>query len=306
MSNTPLEPHLPSLILDDEVPAGRPRSRASQATGPNAWWIAAIGVVIAAAVAIYWLWQRQPTPVPTRAPAVAEAPAAPKAQAEPAIRHPIDEARAGLPATADRAPTLGESDALLRAALAAMSGVTGFERLFHPDEIVRRFVATVDNLPRKAVAAQIMAARPVPGLLLATSTDGRLAISSENAGRYTPYVRLADSVDAKALVALYVRFYPLFQSAYQDLGYPSGYFNDRLIDVIDNLLATPQLSGSAALVQPHVLYEFENADLESLSAGQKIMLRMGADNASHVKAKLREVRRLLTGAKAELTTTPPN
>jgi hypothetical protein len=306
MSNTPLEPHLPSLILDDEVPAGRPRSQASHPTGPNAWWIAAIGVVIAAAVAIYWLWQRQPAPVSSPAPAIAQAPPTATAQPEPAIRHPIDEARAGLPAPTDRAPTLGESDALLRAALAVMSGATGFERLFHPDEIVRRFVATVDNLPRKAVAAQVMAARPVPGLLLATSTDGRLAISSENAGRYTPYVRLADSVDAKALVALYVRFYPLFQGAYQDLGYPSGYFNDRLIDVIDNLLATPQLSGSATLVQPHVLYEFENADLESLSAGQKIMLRMGGDNASRVKAKLREVRRLLTGAKAELTATPPN
>jgi hypothetical protein len=92
-----------------------------------------------------------------------------------------------------------------------------------------------------------------------------------------------------------VRFYPLFQQAYHDLGYPSGYFNDRLIDVIDNLLATPQTAAPASLVQPHVLYEFANPDLESLSAGQKIMLRMGSENASHVRTKLRELRRMLTG-----------
>lgn len=27
----------------------------------------------------------------------------------------------------------------------------------------------------------------------------------------------------------YVRLYPLFQKAYVELGYPNGYFNDRLI-----------------------------------------------------------------------------
>ena len=38
---------------------------------------------------------------------------------------------------------------------------------------------------------------------------------------------------------MYKQYYPLFQQAYVDLGYPEGYFNDRLVEVIDHLLATP-------------------------------------------------------------------
>ena len=160
---------------------------------------------------------------------------------------------------------------------------------------MRRSVATVDNLPRKSVAAQVMVVRPVPGSFLTANTDGKLMIGRDNAARYTPYVRLVQAVDTKTLVALYVRFYPWFQQAYQDLGYPSGYFNDRLIDVIDNVLATPEMSAPVELIQPHVLYQFENPDLEALSAGQKMMLRMGSENASRIRVKLRELRGLLTG-----------
>jgi hypothetical protein len=47
-----------------------------------------------------------------------------------------------------------------------------------------------------------------------------------------------------------------------------------------------------------VLYQFADPELEGLSAGQKIMLRMGAENAAKVKAKLREIRR-------ELSARPP-
>jgi hypothetical protein len=49
-----------------------------------------------------------------------------------------------------------------------------------------------------------------------------------------------------------------------------------------------------ALVQPKVLYEYADADLQALSAGQKVLLRIGADNAARVKAKLRELRREIT------------
>lgn len=100
--------------------------------------------------------------------------------------------------------------------------------------------------------------------------------------------------DAKKLVAVYARFYPLFQRAYQDLGYPDGYFNSRLVAIIDHLRAVLEIEGPLALTQPHVLYEFADPDLELRSAGHKIMLRMGMDNAAKIKAKLREIRSEVT------------
>ena len=101
------------------------------------------------------------------------------------------------------------------------------------------------------------------------------------------------------LVLLYrqdwLRYYPLFQEAYEYLGYPSAYFNDRLIDVIDHLLATPVVDGPIRLVRPHVLYKYADPDLEALSAGRKALIRIGPDNANRVKQKLREIRQILTG-----------
>ena len=77
------------------------------------------------------------------------------------------------------------------------------------------------------------------------------------------------------------------------LGYPSGYFNDRLVAVIDHLLDTPEVKGPIKLVVPHVLYEFADPALQERSAGQRAMLRIGPENAARLKAKMREVRAAL-------------
>jgi hypothetical protein len=50
------------------------------------------------------------------------------------------------------------------------------------------------------------------------------------------------------------------------------------------------VKGPIELVQPRVFYEYKDHDLESRSAGQKLLLRMGPDNAAVIKAKLRELR----------------
>jgi len=97
-------------------------------------------------------------------------------------------------------------------------------------------------------------------------------------------------VDAKKLVSVYAHLYPLFQQAYVELGYPDGYFNDRLVQVIDNLLAAPTPAAPIRLDQPNVLYVYADPELESLSAGQKILVRMGPANAAVVKDKLRQIR----------------
>ena len=79
-------------------------------------------------------------------------------------------------------------------------------------------------------------------------------------------------------------------------GFPGKYFNDRLMEAIDDLLATPELDAPAKLLRPRVLYEFADPDLETRSAGQKILLRMGPENAARLKAKLWEIRRELLAA----------
>jgi hypothetical protein len=230
-----------------------------------------------------------PAPVAQSLPA---ATTASPAEAPPAIRYPIDAAgAAGNPSVP--APETPAGETSLLAGLTALPGAAGIDRLLFTDDLVHRFVATIDNLPRASVASKVMAVRPAQGAFAADAYDGRLSIAGANAARYAPYLRTLQALDTAALVALYVRNYPAFQQAYRDLGYPNGYFNDRLVDVIDHLLATPDAAAPLTLVQPRVLYEYANPDLEARSAGQKAMLRLGPDNARHVKAKLKEIRAAL-------------
>jgi DUF3014 family protein len=262
---------------------------------PVRWSVpVALALIIAAvggAYYVYYLAQPRPLP-PVAAPAPASPPqSAPEASAEPRVEHPIEQASAP---PAVPLPVLDESDSTVREMLAGIFGAATFDALFRPQDLVRNIVATVDNLPRKSVASRLMPIKPVPGTFRVAGPDGAAVIGIDNAARYTPYVRAMQAIDSAKLVAVYVRLYPLFQQAYADLGYPSRYFNDRLIDVIDHLLAAPDVRGPVALTQPKVLYEYADPALQDLSAGQKILVRMGGENEAKVKAKLRELKRALT------------
>jgi hypothetical protein len=187
-------------------------------------------------------------------------------------------------------PPLGASDPALHEAVRPLLGAQAFDKLLNVDDLVRRIVATVDNLPRDQVAARLNPAKPVGGLPATLGRDAALALSPDNAKRYAAHVRALELVDAQKAAAIYFHFYPLFQQAYVELGYPNGHFNDRLVEVIDHLLAAPEVKGPVKLTQPKVLYEFADPALEALSAGQKVLVRIGPENAARVKAKLRELR----------------
>ena len=256
-------------------------------------WIVVIIALIGVAAIVYYNWFRQapevqPQPQPP-APPVATKPA-PETEAKPKIQYPVTEAEEEKPL-----PVLGESDAAMKEALTGLFGRYALGKYFYLDEIIRRIVATVDNLPREKLSQRLVPVKPVPGKFLVTGKQENFELDPANYARYAPYVHLAEAVNVKKAVAVYVHFYPLFQKAYKDLGYPTGYFNDRLIEVIDHLLAAPDVKAPVKLVQPKVFYEFAHPGLEALSAGQKIMIRMGPENAAKIKARLKDYRRELSG-----------
>jgi len=256
-------------------------------------WLLAAVLLASAALGIYF-WQQRQSQVPKPQPTVEESPPA-AVKPEPPAHYPIP----GAPLKPEALPALNQSDTAIWEALSGLFGEPSLKNLLRPQEMVRHIVVTIDNLPRKTVAARLLPTKPVAGGFRVTERAENLAIAPGNAARYTPYVRLAEMADARDIVALYVRFYPLFQSAYQDLGYPEGYFNDRLVAVIDHLLAAPEVEAPLMLVQPHVLYQFADPELEEQSAGRKILLRMGEENAARVKAKLRQIRAELTSAQSK-------
>jgi hypothetical protein len=250
------------------------------------WWIAGAVILISAAV-LFFSWRASRKTVvtpPAPGAAVVASPAA------PAVANP-------LPQPADTGaqplPSLESSDGPFGTALVDAIGKGSFDSLFRPEMLLRHIVVTVDNLSRRRLAVELRPTKPVAGQFIASGNDEHGSIDPANYQRYAPYVQTLQTLDPKRLIAVYFRFYPLFQQAYQSLGYPNGYFNDRLVETIDNLLATPEISGEIALVRPNVMYQFADPKLEALSAGQKALLRMGPDNAAIVKSKLRELRALI-------------
>jgi hypothetical protein len=251
----------------------------------------AAAVVVVAAGTWYYLQSRHAALSP--APEVAQTPPA-EPPAEPAIQHP-------LPGSQDSAsqaplPSLADSDAALSDALGQVAGAAAVKEYLLPESIIRHLVVTIDNLPRQKVAVQKRPTSAVFGSVVANGDELHATLDPQNFARYQPMVAVVAKLDMQQLAAVYVRFYPLFQQAYQDLGYPNGYFNDRLVQVIDNLLAAPQPTAPIALVRPNVMYIFADPALESRPAGQKLLIRMGPDNAAVIKTKLMELRAAITAA----------
>lgn len=153
---------------------------------------------------------------------------------------------------------------------------------------IRNFVVIVDNLTAKILPQKYYFFRPPTGDFMVTKTqEEEIYLDTNNYQRYTAFINLVNMLDIEQLIKIYTYLYPLCQEAYTELGYPDGYFNDRLIEVIGILLLTPDIQTSVKLVQPAVYYKFADPELETLSAGQKLLIRIGPKNAEAVKNKLR-------------------
>jgi hypothetical protein len=244
-------------------------------------------VVVIGGGALYYFKFMKPKPVEAPPP-VAQAPATSQPAPEPE-HHPV-------PPSADTkpVPALNESDGPLAEELAGVFGKKPIDQLLVPEQLVRHIVVTVDNLPRTKVTVEQRPVKATAGETVTVANGDTITLSADNYARYASLIKIVQNTNTQQLGALYLRYYPLFQQAYEDLGYPGMYFNDRLVQVIDHLLQTPDLRGPIELKQGKVFYEYADPALESRSAGQKLLMRMGPENAAVIKKKLRELRTFVT------------
>ena len=251
-----------------------------------------LGIIIAVA---WWMFYQPEQPaeiVVTQPPVQAPPP-------EPVIQHPVtatpQEVAPAAPVidVEQPLPELQQSDAPMGEILARLFADEKLDRFFILEHFIERFVVMVDNLPRAQLPKTHRPLKQTPGIFLAKGERDQLTIDPANYQRYKPLVKMLDMLDPVQVVAIYKRLYPLFQEAYEGLGYPDAYFNDRLVEVIDHLLETPLVGDPVFLVQPKALYLFADPELEAFSAGRKILVRSGPENMVTIKAMLREYRKEL-------------
>jgi hypothetical protein len=217
-----------------------------------------------------WQYREELFGEPEAEPVIAApAPAEPAAALGP--RHPMPDASPGVSSSGELVPLppLDDSDAYFLIEIGTAFG-PAIESLLVRDAVIDRLVTTVDNLP--------------------------VVLGINSYARYDALVAQIYYADLDAVYDTYQRFYPLFQKSYERLGYPDAYFNDRLVEVIDHLVTTPMPEGPIVLTRPNVLYEFADPDLEALSSGQKLLLRMGPDNSATLKRILGKFRSRLTAS----------
>ena len=275
--------------------------------------LAVIAVILVVSGGIAWyVYQNRQAPAVEPPPVVEIAPEPAVPAPEPV---PVPEAvtsEAELPAPApepeeEPLPALEESDAYVTGALGGLVGEAAVLRFFSAENIVHKAVATVDALGGRQVPKPILALNgPADEYPVIGNPDPQTIVRDEAGdpipqyvsdpaayARYTPYVEMLEAVDPATFVELLRDNQALFDEAWRQLGYANGRFEDRLAAVIDELLATPEVDEPLQLMKPEAYYLFVDEDLEALSAGQKVLLRMGKDHRARVKSWLSNVRQSL-------------
>jgi hypothetical protein len=259
----------------------------------------ALAVLIVGAVGAFFYLKR-PAPIPpleethaSPSPVISESPAP---SPSPTIRYPVPPEKEAVGSSLSKQkplPQLDESDASIQTILADLFGKSQFDKLVNVTDLIRRFVVTVDSsLEIHAAGSDFAAFIPAAGELQVVRKKESITLSAKNGNRYKAYVALIDGVNSKKLVAGYVHLYPLIQAAYRDVS-KNGYFNDRLIDAIDSLLETPDVAEPIQLTEGGVYFKYADPKLEACPSGQKVLMRIGRDNAKILKAKLKELRGLI-------------
>lgn len=274
--------------------------------------IAVLAVVLLVAAGWYFSQHAPEAPAEPVSTVDVTPPPVVETQVEPEIAEPefvIGEKRSPAPEPLAELPLppLAESDAYVGETLSTLLGEAAVMQYFASEGVVSRTVATIDALSSRQVPGNIQAVQAPAGSFSVVENPSPDAVLRNEAGdvmpqylsnpdnsrRYVAYVEMLEAVDPQTFAKLYRKHYPMFQQAWRELGYPDGDFDRRLREVINELMITPDVSEPLRLYKPEAVYLFVDEHLESLSAGQKIMLRMGNENATRVKSWLSEVQRAL-------------
>ncbi len=273
---------LGELELDPGAPPERELDFESEPDeGPNWPLIWVVILLLVALVGVYFgFFRGRQKALEATAPQASEAPAAAPSVAEPAASEEPD----------IELPTLAASDAVVRELVSQLSDHPRLATWLAPDELVRAFVAAVDNIAEgKSPRTHLRALEPAGGFE-SVDKSGLTVVDSSSYRRYQGLAQLFESLDSADVASLYRTLEPLMAEAYRDLGYPSRDFGAVLARAVNELVATPLPSGDIALVPKVSSFEFADPSLEKLSQAQKHLLRMGPDNARRVQRKLAEIR----------------
>jgi hypothetical protein len=238
-------------------------------------------LVLAVAAVFYFAVFKKPAGPPATAKAVEEAV---KPPVNEAAAVPEDKGSLVLPAV-----NLDESDPVVREHARALSSNVRFGQWLGSKELVRKFVAAVDNIAN-GLSPKPQADFWAPtGDFRAVNRAAGTFVDESRYSRYDPVAEVFLSLNTEATVRFYRALRPLIQEAYRDLGYPDTDFSETLVKAMGELLETPVVDGPIRLEKKVLSYSIVDETLEGLSQAQKQLLRTGPKNTRLIQGKIREL-----------------
>ena len=202
-------------------------------------------------------------------------------------------------------PPLGESDELYRNRWTELWTDNRIASWTGTEQLVRKTTVVIDNLAQGKIVRNLLGSfklespfmvKPVlPKSVEEGSVDVYL-LDPDSFQRYSPLVSSITAVDTDQLVGFYLRFRPLFQQAYLELGYPEGDIDGAFLKTLQKMQAAPVQDGDVYLIRPKVMYQFQDQELEQHGALDKQLFRMGPGNMRALQQKMRELEVALTQA----------
>lgn len=186
-------------------------------------------------------------------------------------------------------PALGASDTLIREVGEELSTHPGWASWLAPDDLVRRFVASVVTVSTGQSPRDHLSFLAPEEEFSVRDSGGRTVVDPASYRRYDWVAATFASLDTDRTVWLYRRLHPLFQEAYRELGFGEGTFDEALARAVEILLAVDVPEGPVEVVPDEAVYAFRDPGMEERSAAAKQLIRMGPENARRVQAKLREL-----------------
>jgi hypothetical protein len=193
-------------------------------------------------------------------------------------------------------PPLEESDGPLRTLAERLSAHPEWARWLVTDRLVERFVASVASIAAESSPRTHVPFMAPTGDFVVRDEGDRLVIDPASYQRYDLVTDVFVSLDTQGTVRLYRQLRPLFEEAYQELGFPAGSFDADLARAIDGVLAVEVPDGQVEVTEGVRSYRYVDPALEARSPAEGHVLRLGPRNAERVQTKIAELRRALVAA----------
>jgi hypothetical protein len=243
--------------------------------GPSPWpVILGLVVLVAGALAFYWL-----------RPHRAEAPASPAASAPAAP--PAAPPRAAAPDLETTLPPLDESDAAVREIVGSVSTAPLLATWLGGSQLLRGATQVLVSIADGHSLPSFVGRFAPQGSFAVRTSEGRTVIDPASYRRYDAVGAAAASIDPARAAAAYRTLRPRLDEAYRELGM-AGSIDDLVIRAAGQVLAVPLVEREIPVVPKGIVYAYADPRLEALPPTSKLLLRMGPDTVRRVQTLARE------------------